>query len=362
MEKSVMKGEVLWNAIGRNEIQERNPTGCGPAAKRASVIAAAIIGVFLLVGSVVSPAYAQSSYPNKPIHFIVPFPAGSTSDVPSRVATDYLSQRLGQPIVVENRAGAGGNAGSAYAAKAKPDGYTLSMGSLHMSISPGIYKKLNYDPANDFASISMMTEFPIVAIVRPDHPSNNLKEFMEYAKAKSGKINWGTGGIGVLPHLGGELINMLVGKNNMVAVPYKSSPEAVTGMLGGETEMVMCGIASALPYAQKGNAKVKVIAVSSKERVPWLPDAPTGNEVGIKEFILPNWQNILAPAGTPRDIINRLNAEWVKIVADPGFKKKMLDLGFLAVATTPEEGDAIIKRDIALYGKIIKAAKVPTVD
>jgi tripartite-type tricarboxylate transporter receptor subunit TctC len=361
MGKSIMNGEALWNAIGGNKIQERKPVGCGPAAKRALMTAVVVVGVVFLIGGMVSQACAQS-YPNRPIHFIVPFPAGSTSDVPSRIAAEYLSQRLGQPIVVENRAGAGGNAGSAYAAKAKPDGYTLSMGSLHMSISPSIYKKLNYDPANDFASISMMTEFPIVAIVRPDHPTNNLKEFIAYAKTKSGKINWGSGGIGVLPHLGGELINMIAGNNNMVHAPYKSSPMAVTGMLGGETEMVMCGIASALPYTTKGNAKVKVIAVSSKERAPWLPDAPTGKEVGINEFVLPNWQNILAPAGTPRDIINRLNAEWVKVVADPTFKKKMLDLGFMAVSTTPEECDAIIKSEIELYAKICKAARVPTVD
>jgi tripartite-type tricarboxylate transporter receptor subunit TctC len=359
--KSSMNGKAVWNAKRGNEIQEHSPGGRGPAAKRALMTAVAILGVVFLIGSMVSPACAQS-YPNRPIHFIVPFPAGSTSDVPSRVAAEYLSQRLGQPIVVENRAGAGGNAGSAYAAKAKPDGYNISMGSLHMSISPSIYKKLNYDPANDFASISMMTEFPIVVIVRPDHPTNNLKEFIAYAKAKSGKINWGHGGTGTLPHLGGELINMIAGNNNMVAAPFKSSPMAVTGLLGGEVEMVTCGIASALPFTAKGNEKVKVIAVSSKERAPWLPDALTGREVGVSEFVLPNWQNILAPAGTPRDIVNRLNAEWVKIVADPGFKKKMLDLGFMAVSTTPEECDAMIKAQIALYAKICKAAKVPTID
>jgi tripartite-type tricarboxylate transporter receptor subunit TctC len=361
MRKSIMNGEALCNAIRGNKIQERKLARCGPAAKRALMTAVAIVGVVFLVGSMVAPVCAQP-YPNKPIHFIVPFPAGSTSDVPSRVAAEYLSQRLGQPIVVENRAGAGGNAGSAYAAKAKPDGYNLSMGSLHMSISPSIYKKLNYDPVNDFASISMMTEFPIVAIVRPDHPTNNLKEFIEYAKTRPGKINWGSGGIGILPHFGGELINIIAGNNNMVHAPYKSSPMAVTGMLGGETEMVMCGVASALPYTTKGNAKVKVIAVSSKERVPWLPEAPTGKEVGINEFVLSNWLNILAPAGTPRDIVNRLNAEWVKVVADPTFKKKMLDLGFVAIASTPEECDAMIKSEIALYAKISKAAKVPTVD
>ena len=219
-----------------------------------------------------------------------------------------------------------------------------------------VYKKLNYDPANDFASISMMTEFPITACVRPDHPTNNLKQFIEYARTKSGKINWGHGGVGILPHLGCELVNMIAGNNNMVAVAYKSSPMALTGLMGGEVEMAMVGIGSALPYTAKDNLKVKVIAVSSKERAPWLPDAPTGKEVGINEFVLSNWLNILAPAGTPRDIINRLNAEWVKVVADPGFKKKMLDLVFVAVSTTPEEGDAIIKSEIALYAKICKAA------
>jgi tripartite-type tricarboxylate transporter receptor subunit TctC len=361
MEKSIMDEKVLWNAGGGNKIQERKPAGCGLAAKRVLMTAIAILGLVFLMEAMVLPACAQF-YPNKAIHFIVPFPAGSTSDVPSRLAADYLSQRLGQPLVVENRAGAGGNAGSAFAAKARPDGYNISMGSLHMAISPSIYKKLNYNPAKDFASISVMTEFPIVAIVRPDHPANNLKEFIEYARAKTGKINWGSGGIGVLPHLGGELVNILVGKNNMVHAPYKSSPMSITGMLGGEIEMAMVGIASALPYTAKENLKVKVIAVSSKERAPWLPDAPTGKEVGINEFVLSNWQNILAPAGTPRNIVNRLNAEWVKIVADPTFKKKMLDLGFVAVATTPDEADAFIKSEIELYAKICKAANVPTVD
>jgi tripartite-type tricarboxylate transporter receptor subunit TctC len=362
MRKSIMNGETLWNAIAGNRIHERRLAGGGSAAKRALMTAAAIVGLVLLVGAMASTACAQS-YPNKPIHLIAPFATGGATDVMARLIGDELSKQLGQPVLIENRPGAGGNIGTAYVAKSRPDGYNLCLGTTVLSISPSIYKKLTYDPGNDLAVVAMVADWPFTVMVRLDHPANNLKEFVEYAKAKPGKLNWGHGGTATCPHLGGELLNILAGKNNMVAAAYKSTPAAVTAMLGGEVEMVIGGATAAFPHIQKGSEKIKVIATSGRERMEVLPDVPTGKEVGINEFVLYNWANLLAPAGTPNDVLNRLNAAWVKIAATPQVKKKMDDIGgFRTITSTPEEGLAFVRSEIDRFTKIVKAAKIPAFD
>jgi tripartite-type tricarboxylate transporter receptor subunit TctC len=360
MEKNVMNGKALWNTRGKKTVQNRKPNRSGPAAQRALMIVCAIVGSAFLIGAMVAPVFAQS-YPNKPIRFILPFTAGGTTDILGRIIGDPLSERLGQPVVLENRAGAGGNVGHDFVAKARPDGYTLVLGSLALSLAPSLYKKLNYDPIKDFAPITMVSQFPIVMLGHPNLPAKNAKEFVEYAKAKPGKLNWGSAGVGTLPHLAGELLNGLA-NNNMVHVTYKGSGQAVIGVMGGEVEMASVGIATAMPHLQGGGGKVKGILVTSNERSPLLPNLPTAKEVGINDFVLTNWFAILAPAGTPRDIVNRLSAEWIKIAAMPGVKEKMLNVGFEAISSTPEQCSEFVKAEVMRWAKVVKERNIPSVD
>jgi tripartite-type tricarboxylate transporter receptor subunit TctC len=241
------------------------------------------------------------------------------------------------------------------AAKARPDGYTLVLTSPALTVSPGLYKKLNYDPVKDLAPISMVVEGHYVLVIRPALPIKSLKELVAYAKANPGKLNYGSGGIGTAPHLAGELLKSLA-KIDIVHVPYKGANLAMIGVMGGEVDMVVIGITNAIPQILAG--KVRGLAVLSNARVPSLPDVPTAKEAGTDNFEVTSWYGLLAPAGTPRDIINRLNAEWVKIAADADTKEKMQTAGFETVAVTPEQFSEFIKQDIARWGKVVKEANL----
>ena len=286
---------------------------------------------------------------------ILPFQPGGTTDIIGRIIGQKYAERFGQPVVPENRPGAGSNLGIELAAKAKPDGYTMVLTSPALTVSPGLYKKLNYDPVKDLAPISMVVEGHYVLVIRPALPIKNLKELVAYAKANPGKLNYGSGGIGTAPHLAGELLKSLA-KINIVHVPYKGANLAMTGVMAGEVDMVVIGITNAVAQIQAG--KVRGLAVLSNARVPSLPDVPTAKEAGIDNFEVTSWYGLLAPAGTPRDIINRLNAEWAKIAADPDTKEKMQKAGFETVAVTPEQFSEFIKQDIARWGKVIKEANL----
>jgi tripartite-type tricarboxylate transporter receptor subunit TctC len=310
--------------------------------------------LFLLASAMAAPLYAQS-YPNKPIRLILPFQPGGTTDIIGRIIGAKFAERFGQPVVPENRPGAGSNLGIDLAAKAKPDGYTIVLTSPALTVSPGLYKKLNYDPVKDLAPISMVVEGHYVLVIRPALPIKSLKELVEYAKANPGKLNYGSGGIGTAPHLAGELFKSLA-KINIVHVPYKGANLAMIGMMGGEVDMVVIGITNAVPQIQAG--KVKGLAVLSSARVPSLPDVPTAKEAGIDHFEVTSWYGLLAPAGTPRDIINRLNAEWVRIAAQADTKEKMQNAGFETVSDTPEQFFEFIRKDIVRWSKVIKDANL----
>jgi tripartite-type tricarboxylate transporter receptor subunit TctC len=316
--------------------------------------ACAIAVAVLLAVTAVPPLYAQT-YPNKPIRLILPFQPGGTTDIIGRIIGQKYAERFGQPVVPENRPGAGSNLGIELAAKAKPDGYTMVLTSPALTVSPGLYKKLNYDPVKDLAPISMVVEGHYVLVIRPALPIKNLKELVAYAKANPGKLNYGSGGIGTAPHLAGELLKSLA-KIDIVHVPYKGANLAMTGVMAGEVDMVVIGITNAVAQIQAG--KVRGIAVLSNARVPSLPDIPTAKEAGIDNFEVTSWYGLLAPAGTPRDIISRLNAEWAKIATDPDTKEKMEKAGFETVAVTPEQFSEFINQDIARWGRIIKEANL----
>lgn len=316
--------------------------------------ACAIAALLVLSGAAVAPLDAQT-FPNKPIRLILPFQPGGTTDIIGRIIGAKFAERFGQPVVPENRPGAGSNLGIELAAKARPDGYTIVLTSPALTVSPGLYKKLNYDPVRDLAPISMVVEGHYVLVIRPALPIKSLKELVEYAKANPGKLNYGSGGIGTAPHLAGELFKSLA-KINIVHVPYKGANLAMIGMMGGEIDMVVIGITNAVAQIQAG--KVRGLAVLSSARVPSLPDVPTASQAGIDHFEVTSWYGLLAPAETPRDIVNRLNAEWVKIAAEADTKEKMQKAGFETVSGTPEQFAEFIKKDIVRWGKVIKDANL----
>lgn len=324
------------------------------AARGIMTMACGIAATFLLVGASVLPLCAQT-YPSKPVHFVLPFPAGGPTDILGRIIGQKLAERLGQPFVPENRPGAGGNNGAEFAAKARPDGYTILLAAPSLSISPTLYKKLNYDSVKGFAPISLVAQIQNVLLVRPSLPVKSLKELVEFAKTNPGKLNFGSGGIGTSNHLGGELLKSLA-KINIVHVPYKGSNQAMLGVMGNEIDVVVIGIPSSLPHIQAG--RVRALAVLSEERLPSLPGVPTAKEAGIDNFEVTTWYGILAPAGTPRDIVARLNAEWVKIAVMPDVQEKMQNTGFQPMSSTPEQFAEFIKTEIVRWGKVIKEANI----
>ena len=262
-----MNGKVLWSCNRGKAVPERKSAGRGEAARRAIVTAVASMAVSLLIGATVAPLCAQT-YPNKSIRFIVPWPPGGANDVFARIVGPKLAERRGQPVVIENRPGAGGNIGCEFVAKAKPDGYTIVIGAPGaLAISPSLYKKLNYDPIKDFAPISLVAETPYLLIARSSLPVNSLKELVEYAKANPGKLNYGTSGIGATPHLASELLNSLA-KIKIVHVPFKGGAQMLMGLFGGEVDMAVLSPAAVMTQIQAGKVKALTVLRNGKERLP----------------------------------------------------------------------------------------------
>lgn len=311
-------------------------------------------GAFLLAGAMIAPLYAQT-YPTKPVRFILPFPPGGPTDILGRAVGQKLSEGLAQPVVVENRPGAGGNIGTEFAAKQPHDGYTIALVSPALIYSPSLYKKLGYDPVRDFAPISLVAQIPNVLLVHPTVPAKSLKELVQLAKAHPGKLNFGSGGLGTGQHLGAETLKVIA-KINMVHVPYKGSNQAMMSMLGGEVDMVIIGIPPALQQIQTG--RVRALAVLATTRSPALPNVPTSKESGFPGYEVLSWYGVVAPAGTPRDIVNRLNSELVKIMKSPQGRERIVAAGFDTMTSTPEQFAEFIKTEIARGARLIKAAGI----
>ncbi len=263
--------------------------------------------------------------------------------------------QLGQPVVPENRPGAGGNVGTEYGAKQPADGYSLVLASPSLAISPGLYKKLGYDPVRDFAPITRVAQIPNVLLVHPSVPVKNLTELVKLAKANPGKLSFGSGGLGTSNHLGSEMLKGLTGVD-MLHVPYKGSNEAMVAMIGGHVDMVVIGVPPTLPHIKAG--RVRPLAVLAAERLPYLPDVPTSREAGIANYEVITAYGIVAPAGTPRDIINRLNADWIKIEAQAETKERMRGAGYEPTTSTPEQYGEFIKDEMVRWAKVIKDANV----
>ena len=353
-----MYAKTFWSTKREKTTQERKPFGHAQATQRGLMTAGAIVGAVLLIGAMVAPLCAQS-YPNKPIRLILPMPPGGPVDILGRIIGQKLAERLGQPVVPENRPGAGGNIGMEYTAKARPDGYTIVLTTTGLSISPNLYKKLNYDPIKDLVPISLTAQSHFVVLTQPSLPVKNLKDFVDYARANPGKLNFGSSGIGMATQLANVLLNRLA-KIDIVHVPYKGAAPALTGLMGGEVAMMVIVTAAAIPQIQAG--KVRALAVLGNERVPSLPNVPTAKEAGIDNLVVTGWYGLLAPAGTPRDIVNRLNEEWTKIAAMPDTKEKMQRVEFEPISSTPEQFSEFLKTETVRWGKVIKEANILRID
>jgi tripartite-type tricarboxylate transporter receptor subunit TctC len=300
-------------------------------------------------------AGAQDAYPSRPLKFILPFPPGGGTDILGRVIAERLSASLGQPVVTENRGGAGGNVGAEAAAHSAPDGYTIVLVAPSLAISPSLYSKLNYDPVKDLAPIGLVATVPNVMITNPAVEAKNLQEFIALARSRPGAMNYGSGGAGTSNHLAGELFNIVTGAR-LVHVPYKGVNLAMQGVLAGEIQLVFIGIPAALPHIKAG--KLRALALVAPQRSPALPEVPTVAEAGLRDFEVTTWYGIMTPAGTPRPIVSRLNAELVKIMHAPDVKERLAAMATDPLTSTPEEFAAYLKREIAKWGDVVRKANL----
>ena len=314
-----------------------------------------VIGACALLGAMIALPLGAQSYPARPVRFILPFPAGGPTDLLGRIIGQKFAVQLGQPVVPENRPGAGGNVGTEYGAKQPADGYAIVLASPSLAISPSLYKKLGYDPVKDFTSVSMVAQIPNVLLVHPSVPVKTLMELVRLAKANPGKLNFGSGGLGTSNHLGSELFKSLAGVN-IVHIPYKGSNEAMVGMMGGHVDMVVIGVPPTLPHIKAG--RVKPLAVLAAERLAYLPNVPTAKEAGIAGYEVTTWYDLIVPAGTPREIVTRLNAEWIKIAEMPDTRERMQTAGFEPMTSTPEQAAEFVKTEIVRWARVIRDANL----
>lgn len=306
-------------------------------------------------GSLVAlPAAAQGSFPSKPITIVVPFSAGGTTDILARVVGDALKDELGQPVVIDNRAGAGGNIGGALAAKAPADGYTLFMGTVGThAINAALYKKMPFDHLADFAPLTRVAMVPNLLVAHPSRPYKNVKELIAYAKSNPGKVTFGSSGNGSSIHLSGELFKTMT-KVDMIHVPYKGSAPAVTDLIGGQIDIMFDNMPSAIQHVRSG--RLKPIAVTTAKRSPELPDVPTIAEAGVPGYEATSWFGMFAPAKTPAPIVAQLNAALVKVLGNPDVKKKLAEQGAEPYAEKPEQFAEFIKQETAKWGRVVKAS------
>lgn len=319
-----------------------------------SAFCAPLLAVGLWAATVL-PAQAQG-YPTKPITLVVPFTPGGTTDIIGRIVADGLGKRLGQPLVVDNRGGAGGNIGAAAVAQAKPDGYTLLLGyNGTNAINPSLYKKLSWDPLKSFDPISMVARVNNVVIVHPSLPIQTLPDLVAYAKAHPGELNYGSAGAGSIFHLAGEMFQQLTGVR-MAHVPYKGAAPALTDLMGGQVQVMFATIPAALPFIKAG--KLRAIAVTGPQRSPLFPELPTAGEAGYPSMVVDSWFAVFAPKGLPADAQASLSKAIREVVSDPAITKKMAEQGAQAMDSTPAELTERLTKDIRSWSAIVNSAKV----
>jgi tripartite-type tricarboxylate transporter receptor subunit TctC len=299
-------------------------------------------------------AMAQA-WPSKPISLVVPFPPGGTTDVLARALGEKLSQSLGQPVIVENKPGAGATLGADYVAKSKPDGYTLLVGAVHHTIASSVYKKLPYDFQKDLAPITTIALVPNVLVVNAGTPVKTVADLVKLAKAEPGKLSYGSNGNGTAQHLIGTQFQNLTG-TEITHIPYKGSGPLAVDLIGGQITMSFDTITPVLPHIKAG--KLRPLAVTTVRRSAALPDVPTLEEAGLKGFDIGTWFGVLAPAATPKDIVARLNTEMVKVIQSPEFRKRMDEIGAEPIGNSADQMAQQIKAETEKFAKLVKDAKV----
>jgi tripartite-type tricarboxylate transporter receptor subunit TctC len=311
----------------------------------------------LLLASVLAAANAPAqtpAFPTKAIRFVVPFPAGGPLDISARAIGQKLTDAWGQPVIIDNRPGAGGNIGAELVAKGIPDGYTILMGAVSThAINPWLYSKMPYDPIRDFVPVSLVTQVPNVLVVHPSVPAKTVKELVALAKARPGQLNYASGSTGSAGHLAGELFNVMAGVQT-VHIPYKGAPAAVIDLMAGQVSFMFDNLASALPNIKAG--RVRALAVTTLTRSPLLPALPTMSEAGLKGFDVSTWFGVFAPGDTPKAIIDRLNAGIVAALKAPDLRERLAAMGAEPKPDTPEQFAAFVKAELAKYEKVVKAS------
>lgn len=315
-----------------------------------------VIAVLAACGVLLSATGAGAqTYPARAVRFIIPQSAGSATDTVARMIGSRLAEKFGQPVIPENRAGAGGVIGAEITAKAAPDGYTITIVSATHTVNPSLRRNLPYDTIADFAPVTMATAQPYVMLAHPSLPAKNVKELVALARTRPGQINYASSGAGTLGHLGFELLKTSA-NINMVHVPYKGIVPAITDIVGGHVSLLYSTVVSGMPQVNAG--KLRALAVSSIKRAQVAPNVPTVAESGFPGYDVSGWYGILVPAKTPADIIHRLNSEIVTILRSPAVTERLAADGSEAVGNTPEQFAAHIKSEIAKWGKVVKAAGI----
>jgi len=299
---------------------------------------------------------SAQSYPSKPIRMIIPFPPGGPTDIFGRMVAQHLTEAFKQQVIADNRPGAGGNIGVEQATKAPADGYTLTCFTAAQSIAPGIYKKLGFDPRKDLAHISLVALVPSVLMVHPALPARNVKELIAVAKARPNELTYASTGNGTSPHMLMEMFKYMT-NTQMVHVPYKGAAPALIDQMAGQVVVAFNSAVGALPHARNG--KLRALAVSTEKRFAAMPELPTVEEAGVEGYAGSSWQGIAAPAGTPADILNRIQAEIAKMLQQPELRERIVNvLGGIPVGSTPSEFSKYIAAEVEKWDKVAKAAKI----
>lgn len=310
-----------------------------------------LVGQALAAGAGLAVSHAQM-YPSKPIRLIVPFTPGGSNDVVARIVGQKLSETWKQPVVVENKPGAGGNIGSEAAARSEPDGYTLLIAANNvLAINPTLYDKIPFDPLKDFAPVTLLGTLPIVLVVNSAVPAKSVQELIAFGKSSADGLTYASGGNGTPQHLSGELFKSMTGVK-MDHIPYKGNAPAVTDLLSGQVKMLFSPVNSVIPHVKSG--KLRALGVASTARLTYLPDVPTIAEAGVPGYQSDIWLALVAPAGTPKDIVEKVRGEVAAILAHPEVKEKLSAQGIEPAPSSPEEVTRLIKDDLARWAKVIK--------
>ena len=306
-----------------------------------------------LVLALATGAFAQ--YPTKPIRLVVTYPPGGGADLMARLVAPKMSETLGQPVVVENKAGGGGQIGAGEVARAAPDGYTIMLDAANHAVNPSLYASLPYDPARAFQPISLLVQFPNMLVVTPSFPANNVAELIAAAKAKPGTVAFASSGNGSAQHLAGELFRQKAGVE-MTHVPYKGGGPALNDVIGGQVPVFFANMASGLPHVKAG--KLRALAVTGSKRSPALPDAPTIAEAGLPGYEVYEWNAIFAPAGTPAPIVAKLSEAITKALQAPDVRERIAGLGGEIAALSPADTARFVREQTELWARVVKAANI----